>query len=522
MSRLRWMGKLDMYRKVPMDLMEGTKRGSFLSLFAVFVMLMLFLLETGAFFKKRMITDLALDTSDEKRVRINFNITMMDLKCEYTVVDVVSILGTEQNVTSNIIKWHVDGAGVRQMYQGRNKEQHDIALHDERVKETLEELLEEGEEAISVDEQTFDFALKEMQFLFVDFYASWCSHCRQLAPTWEVLAKAMIDVAEDKVEEHNPDISDEEYEAAVKVHLPVMVAKVDCVIHKELCHKQMIQAYPTLRLFVDGERWKAGDYKGHRTVTEMVHWLTSVEDAYKEEVGKNETRLHAVHQAVLERLGKGEESAEEHEWAEKIKNRKAAQAHQVRWVDEDHPGCQISGHLLVDRVPGNFHIQARSPHHDMNPHMANMSHEIHSLSVGEPLAITWVNKGTFVAPDEVKRKISPMDGNVYVTSELHEAFHHYLKVVTTHLEGLNEGKKTIKNYQIIQSSQLAMYRNDLVPEAKFVMDLSPISVSYRTTSRHWYDYVTSLMAIVGGTFTVVGMMESSIQSVVHRKKKMRY
>ena len=115
---------------------------------------------------------MALDKSQEKRVRLNFNITMMDLKCEYTVVDVVSVLGTEQNVSSHISKWHVDGAGVRRMFQGRNKEQHDISLFDENVDETLDELLEDGEEAVSLDEETFNFARHEKQFLFVDFYAS--------------------------------------------------------------------------------------------------------------------------------------------------------------------------------------------------------------------------------------------------------------------------------------------------------------------------------------------------------------
>lgn len=52
-KHLRWAGKLDMYRKIPADLMEGTKRGSVLSLVAVVVMLVLFLSETGAFFQKK-------------------------------------------------------------------------------------------------------------------------------------------------------------------------------------------------------------------------------------------------------------------------------------------------------------------------------------------------------------------------------------------------------------------------------------------------------------------------------------
>lgn len=291
------MGKLDMYRKVPVDLMEGTKRGSVLSLVAVFAMLLLFLLETGEFFRKRLVADLALDNSAEKRVRINFNITMMDLRCEYTVVDVVSVLGTEQNVTANVIKWHVDGAGVRQRYQGRNKEQRDIVLFDEDVTESLEELLEDGEAAISLDEETFQFALNERQFVFVDFYASWCSHCKALAPTWEVLGKVMEDAAEDIVDARDHDYSQEEYDEAVKVQLPVLIAKVDCVVHKALCQKQMIRAYPTLRFFVDGTHF--ADFKGHRSVTDFTHWLTKAEGVYLEEIGKADSQLHKIHEGTI-------------------------------------------------------------------------------------------------------------------------------------------------------------------------------------------------------------------------------
>ena len=40
---------------------------------------------------------------------------------------------------------------------------------------------------------------------------------------------------------------------------------------------------------------------------------------------------------------------EEMEWAEKIKRRKSNL--QLSWKEDEHPGCEISGHLLVDRVP---------------------------------------------------------------------------------------------------------------------------------------------------------------------------
>jgi len=191
MSSLRWAGRLDMYRKIPSDLMEGTRRGSVLSYMAAFVMLTLFLLETRAYFSKITVTDLALDNNKERKVRLNFNITLLDLKCDYAVIDVVSVLGTEQNVSSHVTKWHVDADGIRQRYQGRNKDQKDIALFDSSVEQTLDDLYQNGEDAISLDPETLEYARREQEYLFVDFYASWCSHCQALAPTWETLAELM-------------------------------------------------------------------------------------------------------------------------------------------------------------------------------------------------------------------------------------------------------------------------------------------------------------------------------------------
>jgi len=271
-----------MYRKIPADLMEGTRRGSALSYIAVAVMLTLFLMETSAFFGKRPVTDLALDSNKEKKIRLNFNITMMDLKCEYTVIDVVSVLGTEQNVSSHVTKWHVDASGVRQRYQGRNKEQRDIALFDSSVTDSIDDLYANGEDAVSLDAETFGYARKEQEYLFVDFYASWCSHCRDLAPTWETLAELMTDVAEDLVREH--EYTEEDLQHAKQLKLPVMVAKIDCVEHRQVCMEQEIMAYPTLRLFVDGVRWRGGDYRGHRTLVEMADWLQQVEDTHKTEL----------------------------------------------------------------------------------------------------------------------------------------------------------------------------------------------------------------------------------------------
>lgn len=97
---------------------------------------------------------MSLDSNPDEKVRVNFNITMMDLKCDYAVIDVVSSLGTDQNVSQNVRKYSLDAVGVRELYAGRNKEQDDIILSDSLVTDTIEELHANGEDAVSLDATT--------------------------------------------------------------------------------------------------------------------------------------------------------------------------------------------------------------------------------------------------------------------------------------------------------------------------------------------------------------------------------
>lgn len=144
------------------------------------------------------------------------------------------------------------------------------------------------------------------------------------------------------------------------------------------------------------------------------------------------------------------------------------------WSDEDHPGCQISGFLLVDRAPGNFHIQAQSKNHDLAAHMTNVSHIINHLSFGKPFSKYFIKEGLKNTPGGFLETTRPFDGNVYVTHNIHEAHHHYLKVITTDFDAEKKKQKSVnKNfykppepnraYQILQSSQLSLYKADIVP-----------------------------------------------------------
>jgi hypothetical protein len=145
----------DFYRKIPKDLTEATTHGSILSMCAVIFMLVLFLAELMAFLAVTYETNVIIDRSTDTQLRINFNITVLDLPCEYAVIDVVDVLGTRtNNVTKNVNKWQIDSSGIRQGYVGRNREQQDV-LHDTHHPE-IEILHANGVHAVAIDESNFE------------------------------------------------------------------------------------------------------------------------------------------------------------------------------------------------------------------------------------------------------------------------------------------------------------------------------------------------------------------------------
>ncbi len=233
-------------------------------------------------------------------------------------------MGTRnENVTKNINKWQVDENGIRKNYEGRNREQRDLE-HD--THHNLEVLNANGIHAVNIDNKQFEPWLQAHKYTFVNFYAPWCVWCQRLEPVWEAFA-----------------------ERAEADKLPVSIVKVDCVENRDLCVSMKIQAFPMLRMFKAGEAMS--DYRSDRTV-----------DAFSEFV-----KLQLAQDEQLNKLNEAQRTLRQ-------KEQEAQKA--------DHPGCMLSGFLLVNRVPGNFHIEARSKHHNLNPAMSNLSHVVNHLSFG--------------------------------------------------------------------------------------------------------------------------------------------
>eukprot|EP01040_Poterioochromonas_malhamensis_P004184 gene4183-4478_t len=450
----------DFYRSIPKDLTETNNVSSALSVCAAIFMLVLFIAEFWAFLTLNIQTNIVIDPNTDSLLRINFNITLLDMPCEYAVIDVVDILGTRNdNVTVNVNKWQVDENGIRRGYEGRNPTQLDL-MHDNNLDHKM--LTDNGIHAPMIGEHDFEPWLSNHEYVFVDFFAPWCIWCQRLHPVWEALA-----------------------EEVERQSLPISIIQVDCVESRDLCFQQKIQAFPMMRLFKHGQP-QPPDYRSDRTVEAFMTFLHD--------------RLSHDEQFALMKP------------EEKLAHEERKQANR-----DDHPGCMLSGFLLVNRVPGNFHIEMRSKHHNINPPLANLSHVVNHLSFGPVLPKTAVRRLSIIPPKYFNfNSTQPMNDRMYLNTKLHQVFHHYVKVVSTNVD--LGGRDSILAYQMVQSSQIMSFDESDIPDARFSYDLSPMSVIISRKGKHLYEFLTSMCAIIGGTFTVLGLVSGAL-SVLFKPKK---
>merc|ERR1712224_1146672 len=112
------------------------------------------------------------------------------------------------------------------------------------------------------------------------------------------------------------------------------------------------------------------------------------------------------------------------------------------------------------------------------------------------------------------------DERSFSVEHFQEAPEHYLKIMSTKV--LNyDGIKQL--YQMTHTGRTRYLtsekKRDKAPVARFMYDFSPMSVVIKVRSKPWYEFLTSLFAILGGSYTVMELCSGAVETTTHIVKE---
>ncbi|XP_076243719.1 endoplasmic reticulum-Golgi intermediate compartment protein 3 isoform X2 [Calliopsis andreniformis] len=178
-------------------------------------------------------------------------------------------------------------------------------------------------------------------------------------------------------------------------------------------------------------------------------------------------------------------------------------------------GCQIYGYMEVNRVAGSFHIapgdsfSVKHVHvHDIQPYTSakfNMTHNIRHLSFGL----------------NIPGKTNPMDGTTVVAMDGGTIFYYYIKIVPTTYVRADGSTLLTNQFSVTRHTRLVtpMDGESGMPGVFFSYELSPLMVKYTEKAKSFGHFATNTCAIIGGVFTVAGLIDSLLYHLVRAIRK---
>mmetsp|Transcript_10432 Transcript_10432/g.34601 ORF Transcript_10432/g.34601 Transcript_10432/m.34601 type:complete len:578 (-) Transcript_10432:39-1772(-) len=564
------------FKKVPKEITEGTWLGGVVSITGVLVTALLVASLTQTYRTATVKTELMLDRPADSTVDVSFNITMERLPCRFASVDLFDETGTKRlNITLSIRKTRLsalDGshlpdaapevwtdepgevaalAGEAGGEVGRQLSSTDgvvpvlTSFPDPAVAAARSAKGASGDAppCVDLDEScpswakggecdknanymhkncakacgvcdpgveappdppagtvSFDDYLLDKELSLVAFGAPWCPWSRKMEP---VLEEAHELVQMDGL-----------------LSQTVGIARVDCThaSSRELCKRMHISAFPTVRIYRHHNEHSHEEYEGERSAEALVEFLHEAIDMHEEELGWHPL-THLTHIS-------GE-------------------------------GCEVSGRLRVSRVPGTLRISAQSHLHSFDPLSMNVTHHVHSFlflepgdDAGERLHLSDAARFWRTVPRRdgaartMHHSLGVIDGGhgvgesqlrreTFVMHRQATTLKHFLKVVPTR-SVMRAAPAPLDSYQYSTTfnefspheAKLAMHvagedlePRALVPQTVFSYDISPLRVVHRQAVGSFGDYLTQLCAVVGGVFTVFGLIDNVIHAGVKAAKQ---
>lgn len=169
--------------------------------------------------------------------------------------------------------------------------------------------------------------------------------------------------------------------------------------------------------------------------------------------------------------------------------------------DEDGEGCNMHGFLEVNKVAGSIHFSPGKSFHQFNIHVYdifslqreyNVSHKINKLSFGK----------------EFPGVVNPLDGAQWLQASSSGLYQYFVKVVPTIYTDIIGHKTHTNQFSVTEHFKDGNVYPKPVPGVIFIYDFSPIKVIFTEENRSLLHFLTHICAIIGGVFTVSGIIDA--------------
>ncbi|KAJ1421187.1 endoplasmic reticulum vesicle transporter-domain-containing protein [Ochromonadaceae sp. CCMP2298] len=175
-------------------------------------------------------------------------------------------------------------------------------------------------------------------------------------------------------------------------------------------------------------------------------------------------------------------------------------------------GCQLYGSLALNKGAGHFHI---APHKKMHQAAAGEQKGAQLFNLMDLIAFTFdqfnvshtINTLSF--GDNFPGISSPLDGQTRRIQDTHGMYQYYVKVVPTRYKALGSAEEIQSNqYSVTEHmSHLSPGSGRGLPGVYFTYEVSPIQAVFEEKRGGLLHFVTSCCAIVGGAFSVMGLVD---------------
>eukprot|EP01029_Cantina_marsupialis_P020396 TRINITY_DN4778_c0_g1_i1.p1 TRINITY_DN4778_c0_g1~~TRINITY_DN4778_c0_g1_i1.p1 ORF type:complete len:500 (-),score=139.41 TRINITY_DN4778_c0_g1_i1:300-1799(-) len=484
----------DFFKKIPEELkiLKGTKFGGALTIAGFFLLALLVILETKSYLIPDTSNKVVFEDLGGENIRLEFDALFHELPCQFIQIDVEDVLGSHKiNVTKSIEKWRIDPGTIQHEKPRRLAKSEEIKTpeFDENIPE---EHSDHHGKAIApaLNPDNWEHFIKQHDVTLVAFMATWCHWCKRLSPIWEASAGA----------------------ANKKFGDRVTLAKVECAdpANKELCGQHHIQGYPTIVLYTNGLTHSHQQYQGPRSVEAFLNVIERQLKKLKP-AAENKRRL-------LEDEKKKPEVANPPKAVDELKKDKHEE-NLMAVKTGMKEGCEVSGYVDVKRVPGTLFMTLDSESHSFDHSSVNVTHFFRSLNFVEPD----VRRRLHEIPSELSIGRNKLLNEDFVSNDAKTTHQHYLKGLAVSRptnDRFEDEDRSPMRHAYKYSSTSHSYVSEDIPMVKLQYDFSPVSVMISQDDKMpFYHFITNLCAIIGGVFTVLGLLDAVIYQGVKMREK---